>query len=605
MSTFSFPQDRQFQQANQGDFVGNVQMTYGVDLSQEPGKVKNSHTLLNLFDEADDADFSSKLNAICGSNSSTQRYFAINDTKVFYSAVDDPSTGWAESAGTSSPTLSVRSDMEFFGGDSGLFMVSGDSTGTIFSLAGATGDASNQWITNKGKSALNTNYYTPLRLGPQGAMFIVDAQKKVYRWANDVNGTITTSGNGTLDLTYSNLRIITLEASSTRMWFGCYSVVDGSGGVIEWDMSENSATFNRLHKLPSPVISIAIWNDSPYAVCMNGEIHAFNGSYFEKFAQFPVPDGFTGFAGSGSVKRYADPSAFTLMHPRGWAIIDGMPHFAINNQALNSTALTGSKQGYWKMPSGIWCLDQNVGLYCRYPFEIDAAAGTTAGSQSVKAVGALFALNTSKAKFLTGLDFYTDSAGTAKAALLKDDVSRTYATRSRISPTPFVTTKRQLWQKLEAMHKKLGNSSDRIIVKYRLNKSESLPAYADVTWTDSDTFTSTSSTFASAVAGDEVYVILGDGSGCSAHISSLSYSAPTYTVNLDDTVIGIAGSETGTVRVDNWRKLATISAQNVDYHEFSIPDTTASRKIELLIEMRSAASSTIELDSIQLTSKDA
>ena len=603
MAKFNIPENNRFSQPNKGE-LGNIQMSYGVDLSYSPTKIRNSYGMANLLDTADDSDFASKINAFAGGNSATYRYFAIGDTKSFYSAVDDPSTGWVENAGSNAPTLSVRSDMEFFGGDSGLFFVSGDSTGTIFQMGGADGNSADWWVTTKSQTALNTNYYTPLRLGPNNRLYIVDAQKKVYYCQDDTNGAITKTGNGTLDLTYNNLRIITLEPSSTRMWLGCYSVVDGSGGVIEWDMSSNSATFNRAHKLPSPAISIAIWNDVPYAVCMNGEIHRFNGTNFEFYTQFPVPDGFIGFAGSGSVKRYADPTSFSLMHPRGWAIIDGMPHFLINNQALNTTALTGSKNGYWRQPSGVWCLDPNVGLYCRFPLERDAGAGNSFGSQSVKAVGALYALNTTKAKFLAGVQFYTDSSGTASAVLLKADPARTYATRARVAIQPLGSTKKQMWQTVEALYKKLGNSSDRILLKYRLNADENLPDASDVTWVSTTSFTTTDADYANVSVGDEVLVLIGNGAGCSAHISDISESGGTYTVTLNDTIVGVSASDTGTVRTDNWKLLATISAQNTDYEEFSIPDAQTSRKFELMAELRASAGSTVEIDNLAVTSKD-
>jgi len=608
MSSYLIPnKEKKVTQPNTSSAMGSLQMSYGIDLTQEPGIIKNSYGLKNIFDESDDAQFTHPAYVFLtgGYNvPSTAKYWAVLPNYVFYSDTEDPSTGWVQDATTNTPTLSNRADAAAFGsGTAQQLFVTGDSTGTIWTRTpDAAGNWTDWWVTTKGKAALSTSYYTPVRTAPNNRLYIVDSQRKVYFLDNDINGQITTSGNGTLDISYSGHRILTLEPSSSRMWLGTYAISTGRGGVIEWDMSSNSTEFNRLHELPAPVISICIWNDIPYAVTMNGEIHAFDGTRFVKYAQFPVPDGFTGFTGTNVKKTFLTPDDWTLMHPRGWAIIDGLPHFLVNGQQANTTALTGSKQTYWKMPSGIWCLDPNVGLYCRFPLDVDLGAGSSTGAQAVKATGALFAANFAKAKFLAGVDFYTDSSGTAKASLLKDDVTRTLATRGRFALSPLKELRKALWGTIEVLHKKLGNSSDRIILKYRQHRSESLPNYADVTWSSTTQFTSTSSTFANATAGDEILVILGDGAGCSAHISSVSYANPTYTVTLDDTILGVSNAETGTVRVDNWRKIATISNQTVDYHDFNIATASASRQIECLIELRAAAGSTIEIDQLIITS---
>lgn len=597
-------ENKQVIQTNDSTTLGGLQMSYGVDL-KEPGVIKNSPGLLNVFDEADDADFTHPVYAFASGGSgipNAARYWATTANYLFRSSADDPSTGWAQDSATNTPTLSARTDMVAFGNTLNTYLfVTGDSTGTIWvnnSEGTLGGGWLNWWVTSKGQSALSTNYYTPIRAGANGYLYIVDSQRKVYSLHQDINGTITTSGAGTLDITYSGHRILTLEPSSSKMWFGTYSVSTGQGGVIEWDMSRNSTEFNRLHELPGPVISICIWGDRPYAITLQGEIYEFNGTNFgtEPVAKFPVPDGFTGFTGATTTKIYTTPNDFSLMHPRGWAIIDGLPHFLVNGQQANATALTGSKQTYTKMPSGIWCLDPKVGLYCRFPLDVDLGAGNSVGSQAVKQTGALLAPNFAKAKFLAGVDFYTNTAGTAKAAILKDDSTRTLATRSRFSFT-CNELKPTIWKKIVAAHKKLG-ANDKLIFKYRLDEKENLPNYADVTWTSTTQFTSTSSTFASAEVGDEVYVILGDGSGCSAHISSMSSNAGTYTVNLTETILGVSNTETSTVRVDNWRQFATVTNRTLDYHDFTVPTTTASRQLDILVELRVGAGSTVRIDQL-------
>lgn len=111
---------------------------------------------------------------------------------------------------------------------------------------------------------------------------------------------------------------------------------------------------------------------------------------------------------------------------------------------------------------------------------------------------------------------------------------------------------------------------DKIIVKYRTVEREdklkinNLALKQTGTWVDANTFTSTDVNLADAVVGDEVEITKGSGAGYTAHITSISSNAGTYTINIDEDIQGITASETFLYFIDNWNKLGTITTDDCD-----------------------------------------
>ncbi len=106
-------------------------------------------------------------------------------------------------------------------------------------------------------------------------------------------------------------------------------------------------------------------------------------------------------------------------------------------------------------------------------------------------------------------------------------------------------------------------AEDKIIVKYRnIERPDTLTGIdlgltQTATWVSGTQFTTTA-LISAAKKGDEVSFHSGSGSGYMAHISSISYSAPTYTVNIDETIQNVTASDTVGFVIENWNKLGTI-----------------------------------------------
>jgi hypothetical protein len=166
----------------------------------------------------------------------------------------------------------------------------------------------------------------------------------------------------------------------------------------------------------------------------------------------------------------------------------------------------------------------------------------------------------------------------------------------------FVTSKfmsqglQDTWQKLYIKHNNLKGDFDKIIVKYRtLEKDIVQIGYTTkrnigqvITWTTSNTFTTTDTQYADVLAGDEVEVVQGAGSGYLLHVSSITETGGTYTVVLDESVKNIVATDTGRAVVSRWtlaKVLDGTTPQNEDgYSEISIGKN--SKSIQFKIELR-------------------
>ena len=597
MSVFSIPDiNGNILQPNRGELVGNVIHTHGVDLSTEEGRILASPTLKNVFDVADAATFD---NPVGSFEFYDGKWWGMSDVMI-KSTTGYPDSAWAVDAISATPTGTwTKMDSEVF---NGLLLVSGSGASFDDIYAHNASTWVSWWKGTLAQAALDTATFIAMKVGATGRLYILDAQTKVYNVTTA--DAVTKTGNGTLDFSATTYKLICMEPTSSRMWFGGTDIAKGNAIVVEWDMSLNSATPNKIHiiKGARSVQAIAIWNDTPVAVLSNGKLRVFNGSYFEPpqgQPQLPRPK--SGFTYKGELSGATDISVDSgIIHPNGWDIIDDFPHFFFNTTIVDKA---GNEQGGgWNAPAGIYCMDPKVGLYNRFPVARDSGTVDYAAHDVAKH-GAMAFVGSGAGEFLASARIYSDSAATSINALLLQNNERTLASRGFMTTVPFQASRHDMWQNLEFLHKKLQDSADRIIVKYRLNKSSTLPAEADVTWTDTPVFTTTDANFANVVPGDEITVIRGNGAGCAAQVVTNSEAGGTYTVTLSESVLGVSASDTGRVLVDNWKLLATISSQNVDYHDFTFPSTEDSFKLWVKLEFRNAAASQIELDKMIINSK--
>ena len=137
----------------------------------------------------------------------------------------------------------------------------------------------------------------------------------------------------------------------------------------------------------------------------------------------------------------------------------------------------------------------------------------------------------------------------------------------------------------------LKSELDKIIVKYRTIEDglETIDMSSTAnwrgTWTSTNTFTTTQTEWANAVAGDEIEVLRGAGGGLLAHITSITSDSGTYTVTIDETYDQYLTGDICTVVFRNWKKFATIDINTPDDF-ISLNLDTKGKFIQFKVELR-------------------
>lgn len=126
------------------------------------------------------------------------------------------------------------------------------------------------------------------------------------------------------------------------------------------------------------------------------------------------------------------------------------------------------------------------------------------------------------------------------------------------------------WQNIGIKFNGVKTVEDKIVVKYRVAERNDLMNTVDkdnsqtATWVNNQKFTTTGD-LSLAKVGDEVYFHAGAGAGYLAHITAISESGGTYTVDIDEIIQNVTDDNTATFTISNWIKLGIITTDDLDY----------------------------------------
>ncbi len=569
------PSQNKWIQANRGDMFGSIWSSFNIDLTLNISKLRTNR-MLTVARGVDDST-TTYVNGI-----GLSAAFAIYDGKHWaattgtISRAGTPRTAvWSLDTTTDKPTTCSNrySDIEIFNeimyvslAGTNLSKNDGGTWGTV----AITGGISNV-------AHMMTSYAKRL--------YVVADEAKINSMdiAESFGATIGTSSN-TLDLTNPSSNTITfLKATSSRVWIGTVNTLGGRGHIYAWDGEQTSV--NEAYDLESSgAMAAVVKDDVLYVVDNDGRLMAFNGGAFIEIDRFPIKQGEYLFGPLlDDNERWIHPNGITLQDDRILILID--------NEYRGSSATSEER-----VSSGIWEYTPETGLYHKYALSaLNATSGTQLdyGQNRVSRVGALEAIKSSSTSaadngaLFAGIELFTDDTG-KEIHIQIDDLNDTtqkygYIVTPKIYTKSF-TSLEDSWQKVFIRHKKLINSSDKIIVKYRVEEQDA--DVATITWVDTDTFTVTAADVTSLAIGDEVEVIQGDGSGKCAHVASFT-GTTTLTVNLDDTFTGVT-TNTAKARFQKWIKCGEGTDQTVKFHEFPIGDNDTWVQLKICMQFTNA-----------------
>jgi len=580
MSKFRIPnEERKFGQANNGDVAGNVWLSQNLDFKSNKGKLQVSPRLIINQSSSGDADLGrvvafAKYQHSVGVGS--QGYWAVCDTVLFKTLGNPtkPTFIFQQDTIASTPTDLSYKYSDMIVAPNGLLVSNDDD---VYLFDGSTW--ASYWKGTLSNTMNVTSVYHPMETLFNRSIAIGDGNYintivSPYTDTNETKGLVTLR---------SEDKIVWIKSASTRVYIGTINSSGGEGLVYEWDGA--SSTTTRAYKIGATgALAGVIKDDKPYIVTSDGSLKQFNGAGFTTIAQLPHTN--SSFMLKDSTLVTYSTGNDRWIHPNGMKLIDGNINILINNRLEETTGYTNLIENE---PSGIWEYDEEIGLYHKYSFTLDSTGALDSGQNTIGFAGALFETKAKEAALLAGTSVYTDNATTLKHAIFYDELPNTIA-KVGVMVTPWIQSFEieDVWQKLWLKFKELDNSTDEIIVKYRTRKDKNLPAIYSATYTSTTTFTITSTTNLLATTnilnvGGEVELIMASGAGKSAHISSVSMTESagtwTYTVTVDEAICPASG--TGKVRFNNWKKLASISNQNITDKVLALGKTSTELQIKL------------------------
>lgn len=580
-------------QAPRGNVRGNLWSTFNIDLQSNPGRIRLGDKLAQIYSSTDDADlgvatafefYNGDWYAICGT-----RIFVQNDAAPF-------GTTWEEDTSTGAQTdySFDFSDLAVF--DDRLWSTTTDGLYSYNGTAWTLQDDLTSSECHKLAYLKNTN-----------RLYYVATDQTVKSIDEDDIETVGTNEQYALALDSSSggYEITTMVATDKEIYIATVaagqndaSSSENVGYLFVWDGINAQPTSRIKVDDSAGIISMKIHNGVLFAVDSRGRILRFNGYGFDEISRLPEDTRFYGINAS-DLSNTSSRGAF--VHRNG---ID----FSSENTML--IAVNGTRQSNntprisENVPSGVWECDLATGsMTHKHSFTYKGYASSTVtdfGQYRVYSVGALtlqkmgrpeFINFYGRANLITSASFYTDSGVTEL------DKTAIFLTSGKGGTTDyegekrgyFVTTwidsenMQDVWQKLGIKHREFLNANDKIVAKYRIREYE--PTYADITWTSTTTFTTTTdvSAYWTSGTGGEVEITSGLGGGTVAHITSIVNNAGTYTVTIDEIATGVVNTNTAVARFQHWTKIATFNLQNLesDIHAIGI----ASERIQLKFVM--------------------
>lgn len=571
MFTIPSKDTKRFSQPNYGDTQGNLWGTFNVDLTKNTGRVRATRTE-TVFSESDDADLGLPIAfAYFGVTSASDPLFVAYANKVFIGGDDPTDTAWTQDTITGTPTGGDVGDMVVFNGK--LYATTATKLKRLIS-----GDT--DW-----------DDITTLTSGPSHQLCVYEG--RLYYVDNNTISSIdaatetpaTTSY--TLDLSFiaAGGHISWIQAGSNRIWIGI-TKKDGSRGTIyEWDGVTEDLPSRPYYIEAQGSAGCAIWNDVPYVLDIEGRLLAFNGSSFEEVARLPI------MQYDVLNRSYATSDSKKICHFNGIKYINDAILIAVNNETTGD--IFGGEENY---PSGIYEYTKENGLTHKFSPSLTVINEPTSdyGQHTVNEIGAIFDAsvrrsnaNNNFASVMFGVDIETADGSNINAInidVIQERTNDPDHKRLGYIITPFLESNKitQVWQKIVLKYRKLLDTTDKILVKYRTTKDIPITEQ-NVVW-DSDTqFTAT--TFTGVEVGMEAEILNGNGAGAVAHVTAITDNGSDFTITLDSSIIGVTAGDISDVRFQKWNQLSEITANDFQFTDLSIPQYNKDTEMQFKIVM--------------------
>jgi hypothetical protein len=540
------PANNKWIQTNRGDILGNLWSSFGINLQDNLGALRVSPRLKT--------NTSGLNNVPVAFARFGQRDYALAGTTIYRNTNSSglPNDAFIADDSTSASTDYSSDVSDMIGAWNVLLSTSPTKLRSLNATSGGT------WLD---RATITT--------GLNHKMCYFKKYDRIYfsdQTIKSMTEDFTVSATGDYTLNGSNASgIVDLKPSKSWIWIAVKTegTRDNSGAIWKWDgISNQIAEEYKIRGARSIVALVASdEDDAPYAMSDKGILYKLSGGGFAEVGRLPYTNQLPYLGADPTGTQNND----RFIHPNGLILTKNDTVLAnINGKNGDNTGTQNEN-----LASGLWEWSSSYGFTHRSPFTYDPISSsiTDYGQNKISRAGAIANMNVPSTAsgrdgtILAGATLFTDSSSTTSGIYFdnsNDTVQKYgYIVTTKIFSSNLVDT----WNAFKARFRKFLDSDDFIKVKYRT--TEDIPVEVTVTWTATNTFTTSSSSLDSRV-GQEIEVLQGKGSGKCAHIVSVTNNAGTRTVVLDETFTG-ATSGTAIVRVQSWTKLHKHTGQTVDH----------------------------------------
>lgn len=563
-------------QASKGNLQGSLWSTFNIDLQENPGRIRLGRKLNVVTSTADDADITT---APCAFEFFDSSWWAIAGTKIFKNSDSSLAQTFTEVTSSGVPTT-------FLADTSDLAAAHGKLWATTQNKLYSTTSSVAPWVEEDSLSDSSVKHKLTF-LRRTNRLYYIDDDNSIS--SIDEDGNIANEGADSVY--YLNLSdepfgnsLTTIAAFQDNIFVSAIASGNTSttsttdGYVYVWNGSDPTAqTGYKINS--SGIRAFAVSEDNLYGVDSSGRFLRYTGYGFEEISRIP----YDGIPAVRSTDYVASNVSYNI-DQNGLQVTPNGTLLCLVNGRKQTTLIPI----LWEnIPSGVWEVDLKTGS-CTHKHSItykgiNSTTVTDFGQYRVHAVGALklqtvnglpdIDVTLGMSTLACGVSYYSDN-GTASAdgsaifaltgmnaSTLKEEEKRGYFVTTWIDSSDM----QDIWQQIGIKHRKYLDSDDKIVVKYRTTESD--PTYANITWTSTTTFTTTTdiSSYWTSGTGGEVEITQGPGGGVCAHITSIVNNAGTYTVTIDEIATGVSNGNAAVARFQAWIKIAALTQQNLEH----------------------------------------
>ncbi len=376
-------QTREWSQPNTSDLFGNVYVTKNITFDTQ-GYLRLSYSPREAMNETVDADFNNPAVIIFNAD---YGYFVETWDEPFQADLEVLSSRPIQITASDHPNGSSQSDATWFGG---LMPVTESNDVHYYDPAANTWTDTNISLTNTSQSQHQLVNFLSL-----SALAVADVNTvKLYASPLTATPTLIT----TLVIS-ANFHITAMCYFNQNLYIATQDRYGGHAFMYVWNGLGTAA--QQVYEVDSNMIfSLCAHKNSIMLLTGNGSLLRFDGGSFTVAAAFPIFYQDQSLSDTSNVLMYKN-----IMKSNG-----NLLYILFNNSDNDDNM-------FLDQPDGVWCYDENIGLYHRYALSNSLVQPETIATASVNTITNVITVSGS---YMTGTEVYYSTSSTRIPELTSD-----------------------------------------------------------------------------------------------------------------------------------------------------------------------------------------